>query len=139
LQIEESQEPEKQKSTPPSKAPKGSGNRVDQARSGVPATEAMAESGVTTIDLAMAESSKGNVIPTEEEEHELECLEEEGEIGESQALIRRSTRGHKIDGEKREQETFKDKLQGSQPTLEKLLASKEKLARNQPQGSKGAN
>jgi len=111
-QIEESQEPEKQKSTPPSKAPKGFGNRVDQAGSGVPTTEAMVESGVTTIDLAMVESSKGNIIATKEEEHESECSEEEGQIGESQDLIRRSRRGCKTDGEKREQENFKDKLQG---------------------------
>jgi len=32
------------------------------------------------------------------------------EIGESQALIRRSTRGHKTDGDEREKETFKYKL-----------------------------
>ena len=39
--------------------------------------------------------------------------EEEGEIGESQTSVRRSTRGRKSDREKREQETYKDKLQGS--------------------------
>jgi len=44
---------------------------------------------------------------------------EEGEIGESQASVRRSTRGRKTDREKREEETYKEKLQGSQPTLEK--------------------
>jgi hypothetical protein len=52
----------------------------------------------------------------------LEDSEEEGEIGDSQTSARRSTRGRKTTREKREQETYKDKLQGSQPTLEKLLA-----------------
>jgi len=52
--------------------------------------------------------------------------------------VRRSARGRKTEKEKREQQTYKDKLQGSQPTLEKLLASKRKMVKNQPQGSKGA-
>jgi len=52
--------------------------------------------------------------------------------------VRRSVRGRKTDKEKREKQTYKDKLQGSQPTLEKLLASKPKMGKNQPQGSKGA-
>lgn len=62
----------------------------------------MAESDVPAIDLAMAKSSKGNTVVVEAEEHESECSEEEGEIGESQALIRRSTRGRKSNREKRE-------------------------------------
>jgi hypothetical protein len=78
-------------------------------------------------------------IEVEEEEQETDESEEEGEIGESQTSVRRSTRGRKTDREKREQETYKEKLQGSQPTLEKLLASKPKILKNQPQGSKGAH
>jgi len=78
-------------------------------------------------------------LEDEEEEQETDELEEEGEIGESQTLVRRSTRGRKIDREKREQETYKDKLQGSQATLEKLLASKPRMLKNQPQGSKEAH
>lgn len=115
-QIEETQEADTQKSTPLAKgtpsSPKGE---------------------------SLAESSKGNTVEIDEVEQESEGSEEEGEIGESQASIRRSTRGRKTDREKSQQETFKDKLQGSRPTLEKLLASKPKMARNQPQGSNGAN
>eukprot|EP00253_Pinus_taeda_P033392 PITA_33392 len=118
LQVEETQELENQKSTSPSKGtPKRSGNGVEHAGSGVPTIEAIAESGV--IVMAMARSSKGNIFEEEEDKHESECSEEEGEIGKSQATIWRSARGRKSDREKREQETFKDKLQGSQPTLEK--------------------
>eukprot|EP00253_Pinus_taeda_P026670 PITA_26670 len=72
---------------------------------------------------SLVESSKGNTIEVEEAEQESESSEEEGKIRESQALVRRSTRGRKTNQEKREQENFKDKLQGSQPNLEKLLAS----------------
>jgi len=57
---------------------------------------------------------------------------------ESQSSPRRSTRGRKSAKDKREQETYKDKLQGSQPTLEKLLAKTLKVTRIQSQGSKGA-
>lgn len=67
-----------------------------------------------------------------------EDSEEEGEIGETQTSARRSLRGRKLSREKREQETYKDKLQGSQPTLEKLLAKTPKMNRNPPQSSKGA-
>eukprot|EP00253_Pinus_taeda_P017272 PITA_17272 len=89
-------------------------------------------------DTGVAEISKGTPDVVEEEDQELEDSEEEGEIGESQSFIRRSTRGRKTDREKREHETHKDKLQDSQPTLEKLLAKNPKMARNQHQGSKGA-
>lgn len=75
----------------------------------------------------------------EEEEQESEESKEEGEIGEPQTLVRRSTRGRKMDREKREQETYKEKLQGSQPTLEKMLAPKSKMLKSQIQGSKGAH
>ena len=57
-----------------------------------------------------AEDPKGMTLEDEEEEQETDESEEEGEIGESQTSIRRSTRGHKTDKEKREQETYKDKL-----------------------------
>ena len=66
-----------------------------------------------------------------------EEFKEEGEIGDSQASTRRSTRGRIPKWEKREQETYKDKLQGTQPTLEKLLEKSAKKTRNQS-GSKGA-
>ncbi len=89
-------------------------------------------------NTGVAESSKGTPVVVEEEDQESEDSEEEGEIGESQSSVRRSTRGRKTDPEKREHETYKDKLQGSQPTLEKMLAKKPKMARNQHQGSKGA-
>lgn len=89
-------------------------------------------------DTSIAESSKGTPVEVEEEDQESEDSEEEGEIGNAQASVRRSTRGRKTDREKREYETYKDKLQGSQPTLERLLAKKLKMARNQHQGSKGA-
>jgi len=89
-------------------------------------------------DTGVAESSKGTPIQVKEEDQESEDKEEEGEIGESQSTVRRSTRRSKTDREKREHETYKDKLQGSQPTLEKLLAKKPKMARNPHQGSKGA-
>jgi hypothetical protein len=67
-------------------------------------------------DTGVAESSKGTPVEVEEEDQESEDSEEEGEIGDSQASVRRSTRGRKTDREKREHETYKDKLQGSQPT-----------------------
>lgn len=73
------------------------------------------------------------------EEEQIIDDSEEGEIGESQASVRRSTRGRKTDREKREEETYKEKLQGSRPTLEKLLASKPRMSKSQPHGSKGAH
>lgn len=78
-------------------------------------------------------------LEDEEEEKETNESKEEGEIGDSQTSVRRYTRGYKTDKEKREQQTYKDKLQGSQPTLETLLASKPKMVNNHPQGSKGAH
>jgi hypothetical protein len=86
-----------------------------------------------------SERPKEKHAEAEEEEQDSEESEEEGEIGESQTSARRSTRGRKSAREKREQETYKDKLQGSQPTLEKLLAKTLKMTRNQTQGSKGAH
>eukprot|EP00253_Pinus_taeda_P013340 PITA_13340 len=89
-------------------------------------------------DKEAVESSKGTPEVVEEEDQESEESEEEGEIGESESSVRRSTRERKTDREKREHETYNEKLQGSQPTLEKLLAKKPKAVRNQHQGSKGA-
>lgn len=85
---------------------------------------------ISSKDATVAESSKGTPVEVEEEDQESEDLEEEGEIGDSQTFVRRSARARKTDREKREQETYKDKLQGSQPTQEKLLAKKPKMARN---------
>ena len=85
-----------------------------------------------------AEDPQGKAIEVEGEEQETDESEEEGEIGESQTSVRIPLRGRKTDREKREQETYKEKLQGSQPTLEKLLAPKTKILKNQTQGSKGA-
>eukprot|EP00253_Pinus_taeda_P014586 PITA_14586 len=78
-------------------------------------------------------------IPSEETEdvQSSEDSEEEGEIVGAQSLPRQSMRGRKSTLEKREQETYKDKVQGSQPTLEKLLAKTSKMTRNQIQSSKG--
>ena len=45
-----------------------------------------------------------------EEEQDSEESEEDGEIGETQTSVRRSARGHKSAREKRDQETYKDKL-----------------------------
>ena len=75
---------------------------------------------------------------TEGEYQDSEESEEEGEIGDSQTLVRRSTRGRKSSREKREQETYKEKLQGTQLTLEKMLEKNPKAHINQSQGSKGA-
>ena len=75
---------------------------------------------------------------TEGEDQDSEESEEEGEIGDSQTLVRRSTRGRKSSREKREQETYKEKLQGTQLTLEKMLAKNPKAHKNKSQGSKGA-
>ena len=55
-------------------------------------------------------TSEGKDLDSEESE-------EEGEIRDSQTLVRRLTRGQKSSREKREQETYKEKLQGSQPNL----------------------
>ena len=88
-------------------------------------------------DTGAAESSKGTPEEVEDEDQESKDWKDEGEIGDSLASVRRSTRGRKTDREKREQEMYKDKLQGSQPTLERLLEKKLKMARNQHQGSKG--
>ena len=73
-----------------------------------------------------------------EEEHDSEESEEDGEIGGTQTLVRRFARGQKSAREKRDQETYKAKLQGSQPTLEKLLDKNTKMTKNQGHGSKGA-
>ena len=48
----------------------------------------------------------------------------------SLSMVRRSARERMSSREKREKETYKDKAQGSQPTLEKNLAKTPKMARN---------
>jgi hypothetical protein len=83
------------------------------------------------------ERSKDKHTVSDVESQGSEESEEEGEIGDSQSTIRRLARGRMSTREKREKETYKDKVQGSQPTLEKLLAKTPKMARNQGQGSKG--
>lgn len=101
--------------------------------------EATKEASPSKISPSVLEKSKGRMSKEEEETQETEESEEEWEIGESQSSPRRSTRGRKSAKEKREQETYKDKLQGSLPTLEKLLAKTPKMTRIQSQSSKGAH
>ena len=85
------------------------------------------------------ERNKDKKTEASKEEHDSKESEEEGEIGDMQTSVRRSARGCKTAREKRDQETYKDKLQGSQPTLEKLLGKNPKISKNQAQGSKGAH
>ena len=82
--------------------------------------------------------NKDKQTEASEEEHDSEESEEEGEIGDTYTSVKRSARGHKTAREKRDQETYKDKLQGSHPTLEKLLGKNPKMSKNQAHGSKGA-
>jgi hypothetical protein len=97
---------------------------------------------MTTVGISLEESDttrkKDKQPETSEEEHDTEESEEDGEIGETQTSVRRSARGRKYAREKRDQETYKAKLQGSQPTLEKILDKNTKMTKNQGQGSKGA-
>eukprot|EP00253_Pinus_taeda_P010423 PITA_10423 len=122
------------------KAQKSGGNTEDSHEVAVqrPKSPDKGSQASSAKDKEAVESSKGTPEVVEEEDQESEESEEEGEIGESESSVRRSTRGRKTDREKREHETYNDKLQGSQPTLEKLLAKKPKAVRNQHQGSKGA-
>jgi hypothetical protein len=83
------------------------------------------------------EISKDKRTASDVESQSSEESEEEGEIGDSLITLRRSERGRPSSKDKREKETYKDKVQGSQPTLEFVLAKTPKLARNQGQGSKG--
>jgi hypothetical protein len=83
------------------------------------------------------EISKDKRIASDVESQSSEESEEEGEIGDSLTTLHISTRGRPSSKDKREKETYKDKVQGSQPTLEIFLAKTPKLARNQGQGSKG--
>lgn len=59
---------------------------------------------------SVPERSKGKMLEEEEETQESEESEEEGEIGDSQSTPRRSTRARMSTKEKRDQETYKDKL-----------------------------
>lgn len=127
--------------------PKSQGNRYEllssteetpreEARQDKP-LEKMTSTGTSPEESATARN-KDKQTDASEEEHDSEESEEDGEIGETQTSVRRSTRGRKSAREKRDQETYKDKLQGSQPTLEKLLGKNTKMIKNQVQGSKGA-
>ena len=62
----------------------------------------------------------GNQEKSEEETNTKEEKEEEGEIYMA-TPSKKKARGRKSTKEMREQTTYKDKLQGSQLTLEKLL------------------
>ena len=95
-------------------------------------------SGPTQVD-SIEDRSKEVLIEETEEGQDSDDSEEGGEIEISQTSARRSLRGRKNAREKREQETYKDKLQGSQPTLEKLLANTLKKNRNKSQSSRGAH
>jgi hypothetical protein len=97
----------------------------------------MTTAGTSPEESAIARN-KDKQQETSEEEHDMEESEEDGEIGETQTSVRRSARGRKSAREKRDQETYKAKLQGSQPTLEKLLDKNTKMTKNQGLGSKGA-
>lgn len=56
---------------------------------------------------------------------------------ESQVLTRNKSRGRKADQEKRKEETYKEKVQGTQPTLERVLSKVSRAQRNQRQGPRG--
>ena len=100
--------------------------------------EKSASAGTRPEERTMARD-KEKQTDASEEEQDSEESEEEGEIGDTQTSVRRSARGRKSAREKRDQETYKDKLQGSQPTLEKLLSKNTKTIKNQPHGSRGAS
>jgi hypothetical protein len=127
--------------------PKSQGNRYEllssseetpqeEARQDKP-SEKMTSAGISPEESDTARN-KDKQPEASEEEQDSEESEEDGEIGETQTSVRRSARGRKSAREKRAQETYKNKLQGSQPTLEKLLDKNTKMPRNQVQGSKGA-
>lgn len=61
------------------------------------------------------ENPKGKNDEENEEEQITNDSEEEGEIGESQVSVRRSTRCRKIDREKREEETYKENYKAASP------------------------
>jgi hypothetical protein len=127
--------------------PKSQGNRYEllssseetpqeEARQDKP-SEKMTSAGISPEESDTARN-KDKQPEASEEKQDSEESEEDGEIGETQTSVRRSARGRKSAREKRAQETYKNKLQGSQPTLEKLLDKNTKMPRNQVQGSKGA-
>ena len=68
----------------------------------------------TLAQLKIGEYPRGTKeVVSEGEDLDSEESEEEGEIGDSQNSVRRSTKGQKSSREKREQETYKEKLQGT--------------------------
>ena len=95
-------------------------------------------SGSSKFSEKQSEIQKEKEIGSKDEDLDSEELEEEGEIGESQSSIRRSTRGRKSLKEKLEKETYREKLLGSRPTVEKMLAKSHKPSKIQSQGPKGA-
>jgi hypothetical protein len=128
-------------------SPKSQGNRYELLSSTeeTPREEAKQDKPpekMTIVGTSLEESAttinKDKQQETSEEEHETEESQKDGEIGEMQTSVRRSARGRKSAREKRDQETYKAKLQGSKPTLEKLLDKNTKMTKNQGQGSKGA-
>ena len=80
-------------------------------------------------------TKEGESIDQSEEEPESEEEEEEGEIEISTPRLTK-TKGRKSKKEEREQDTYKDKLQGSQLTLEKLLKNT-RNTRHQGHAQKG--
>jgi hypothetical protein len=71
------------------------------------------------LQLELREIPESQISETEEETSE----EAEGEtdIGLTQKTSKPTTRGRKMEKERRERETYKEKIQGSQPTLETML------------------
>lgn len=57
----------------------------------------------------------------------------------SQVTTRRKSRGRTTDREKREEETCKDKVQGTQPTIEKVMSNISRPARNHSQGPRAGS
>ena len=81
---------------------------------------------------------EGDSIGQSEEEPEPETEEEEEEEGEIELTTPRKTKskGRKTNKEVRDQATYKDKMQGSQITLEKLLMNP-RNTRQKGQAQKG--
>ena len=86
------------------------------------------ESEAGPFDQHVEDQEEGTDMPKEGEprgksEEEFESEEEEEEEGEIELITprRTKTKGRKSRKEVRDQATYKDKLEGSQPTLEKLL------------------
>ena len=101
------------------------------------------ESKAIPSDQHVEDQEEGTDMPKEGEprgksEEEFESEEEEEEEGEIELITprRTKTKGRKSRKEVRDQATYKDKLEGSQPTLEKLLKNT-KNTRQQGHAQKG--